>query len=62
MADLFKTTMMLRPSLRHVSIDWLLNALFIELEKQGKYALCFHADPTVFNHGSTTGEFQAWQR
>lgn len=61
-ACLFKAIILNQPSLRHVSIDWLLNALFIELEKQGKHSLCFHADPTVFNHGSTTGECKAWQR
>lgn len=61
-AGLFRSILSNSPELRHVSIDWLLNALFIELEKQGMKALCFHADPTVFNHGSTTGECKAWQR
>lgn len=61
-AGLFRSILSKSPNLRLFGIDWLMNALFIELEKQGMKTLCFHADPTVFNHGSTTGECTAWQR
>lgn len=50
------------PWLRLVSIDLMMNQLFVELEKQGIRSRCFHAVPAIFNHGSFTGEFQAWQR
>lgn len=61
-AGLFRSILSKSPNLRLFGIDWLMNALFIELEKQGMKTLCFHADPTVFNDGSTTGECTAWQR
>jgi len=46
-----------RPWLRLHQSDWLLNALFVRLEKQGLDCLCMHASPTIFSHGSVTGEY-----
>jgi len=47
------------PGLRLISIDWLLNKLFILSIPQHKY-LCYHADPPIFAHGSVSGSYSSW--
>jgi len=58
----FKSTLVRSPATRLISIDWMINKLLMELYRTGDSCVCFHADPTVFKHGSTTGDFQAWER
>jgi hypothetical protein len=58
----FKAALVRLPALRLIGIDWMINKLLIELHCAGGSCICFHADPTVFKHGSTTGDFQAWER
>lgn len=50
------------PLLRTIGVDWLMNKLFIILDKRAQRCTCFHADPTIFQHGSTTGIYKPWQR
>ena len=50
------------PLLRYVGIDWLFNKLFILQRLAGINADCIHSDPSIFKHGSFTGEFEAWER
>jgi hypothetical protein len=58
----FKAALIRAPAMRLISIDWMINKLLMELYRTGGSCVCFHADPTVFKHGSTTGDFQAWER
>lgn len=51
-----------RPWLRLIGVDWLMNMLFITMEKEGIACACMHADPTLVKHGSTTGDYVAWER
>ena len=46
-----------RPWLRLIGADWLMNSLFIRLADDGIECVCMHADPTVFEHGTATGEY-----
>lgn len=50
-----------RPWLRLIGIDWMMNSLFIQMESDGKECFCMHAVPTIFKHGTTTGEYVSWQ-
>lgn len=43
-----------KPYLRLISIDWLINYVFMEFEKQQIESLSFHFSPTIFRHGSMT--------
>lgn len=47
------------PGLRLISIDWLLNKLFILSIPDHKY-LCYHAEPSIFSHGSVSGKYSSW--
>ena len=51
-----------RPYYRLITIDWLMNRLFMDLEDSGIHGLCFHTDPLALQHGSFTGDFSAWER
>lgn len=62
MVTLFVEHLVRHPWLRLISIDWLMNKLFILSDLQEDQALCLHADPTVFVHGSTTGHYFSWQK
>lgn len=52
LAELFVSVLVRRPMWREINSDWLINQLFISLEETGIYALCFHAMPPIFKHGS----------
>lgn len=45
------------PELRLIGADWLMNKLFILAENEGVKGSCMHASPTIFKHGSVTGEY-----
>jgi GR25 family glycosyltransferase involved in LPS biosynthesis len=51
-----------KPWLRLIGVDWMMNALFVNLERDGADCACMHAEPTFFKHGSTTGEYVPWAR
>ena len=51
-----------RPRFRLVAIDWLINWMFMELGKAGTRVTCFHTEPPALQHGSFTGDFNAWER
>lgn len=59
--ELFVTHLVRRPWLRLLSIDWLMNKLFMLSDLRDDQALCLHADPSIFQHGSTTGHYVTWQ-
>ena len=57
----FCTTLTRRPWLRLMGVDWMMNSLFILMGEQVLDCICLHADPTIFKHGTTTGEYVSWQ-
>jgi len=57
----FCATLTRRPWLRLVGIDWMMNSLFILWGERVSDCICMHADPTIFKHGTTTGEYVSWQ-
>ena len=62
MIDRSMQFLLARPHFRLVAIDWLINWMFMELEKTGTHGACFHMDPPALQHGSFTGDFDAWER
>ena len=48
--------------LRLIGVDWIMNVLFILMEKAGIKCDCMHADETIFCHGSVTGLYKPWER
>lgn len=50
-------TTILRPHLRFIGADWLLNKLFIDLIESGCQIKCIHFESTILEHGSVTGRF-----
>jgi hypothetical protein len=60
LAIIFYKTLINKPWLRFIAIDWLLNALFILNEDQMSGGIFMHSDPTIFKHGSITGEYTSW--
>jgi len=61
LVDILKETLTRKPWLRLVGIDWMMNNLFILLRERVLDCICMHADPTIFKHGTTTGEYVSWQ-
>ena len=61
LAAVFYERITRRPWLRLIAIDWMMNKLFMQLTVNGLDCLCMHADPTIFKHGTATGEFVSWQ-
>ena len=57
----FIATLTRKPWLRLVGVDWLMNSLFILCGERLLDSICMHADPTIFKHGTTTGEYVSWQ-
>ena len=56
----FCKTLTRRPWLRLVGVDWMINSIFILGEEQVSDCICLHVDPTIFKHGTTTGEYVSW--
>lgn len=50
------------PACRTLAIDWLLNKLLVDNERNGVVVACFHMFPTIFEHGSASGRWAPWQR
>jgi hypothetical protein len=57
LVTIFYGTIIRRPWLRLIGADWLMNKLFILMGNDGVDCVCMHADPTIFEHGSATGEY-----
>lgn len=57
----FHSILTRRPWLRLIGIDWMMNSLFIQMENDGMESFCMHTAPTIFKHGTTTGEYVSWQ-
>jgi hypothetical protein len=58
---LFVQHLVRRPWLRLIGIDWMMNKLFILSDIADDQFYCTHTDPTMFQHGSTTGHYTTWQ-
>lgn len=48
------------PQSRELGIDWLFNALFLELMAEDASVTCWHADPPALIHGSLAGVTRSW--
>lgn len=57
----FHSILTRRPWRRLIGIDWMMNSLFIAMANDGLECVCMHAAPTIFKHGTTTGEYVSWQ-
>ena len=57
LAVAFHSILTRRPWLRLLGADWMMNSLFIAMENNGMESVCMHAAPTIFKHGSATGEY-----
>lgn len=57
----FNAILTRKPWLRLIGIDWMINSLFMSMGKDVSMVVCMHADPTIFKHGTTTGEYVSWQ-
>lgn len=62
LANHFHRVLTQKPWLRLIGVDWMMNTLFINLAREGIDCICMHAEPTIFKHGSTTGEYLPWAR
>ena len=49
------------PSVKYLTIDFLMNNLFIELGQDGINCRCMHFDPPLFEHGSFKGVYKQWR-
>jgi GR25 family glycosyltransferase involved in LPS biosynthesis len=58
---MFVETITRRPWVRLIGIDWMMNKLLMHIADEGVQCACMHSDPTIFKHGTTTGEFVSWQ-
>lgn len=58
-AKIFYFYLLRNPLLRLIGADWLLNKLFILSTPKYKY-FCYHANPTIFDHGSALGDYSSW--
>jgi hypothetical protein len=57
LAAIFLEILTQKPWLRLIGADWLINTLFIEMERRGINADCLHFEPTIFKHGTTSGDY-----
>jgi len=57
LANFFIEMVTKKPRLRLIGADWLMNKLFILAADKGVKCTCMHASPTIFKHGSLTGEY-----
>lgn len=62
LAATFYKTIVFRPWFRLIGVDWMMNALMIRMEQECRGCVCMHADPSIFKHGSVTGEYTPWTR
>jgi len=62
LAENFMNQISLKPSLRLVGIDWMMNAMFMRQRAERLTCRCIHFSPTLFGHGTFTGEYVSWQR
>lgn len=62
LATQFYQVLTRQPWLRLIGVDWMMNALFMNLVCADLDCICMHAEPTIFKHGSTTGEYLPWTR
>ena len=58
----FVSKLVEQPLLRLIGIDWLMNKLFISMGDDAEKCVCVHFYPTIFDHGSFTGQYISWQK
>ena len=48
------------PEVAALGIDWIVNATFLTAHEKGVEIQCWHAEPPVLLHGSTSGVTKSW--
>lgn len=48
------------PEVAALGIDWIINATFMTAHEKGVEVQCWHAEPPVLLHGSTSGVTKSW--
>lgn len=62
LVEKFLKYLIIYPTFRTIGVDWMMNQLAIVTEKNHIYIECYHCNPTIFKHGSITGEYLPWER
>lgn len=57
----FHNALIIKPWLRLIGVDWMMNNLLVLLDKSGMQCDCMHSEPSIFKHGTFTGEYVSWQ-
>lgn len=60
LAGIFLGILIRNPDLRLLNADWLVNRLFIMMERMGVSCTCIHANPSIFIHGSISNVYRSW--
>jgi GR25 family glycosyltransferase involved in LPS biosynthesis len=60
LADSFLSYIKSFPEQESLGIDWLINAVFLELARQRQEVTCVHSYPPILHHGSMTGISSSW--
>jgi hypothetical protein len=60
LANEFMAIVQRRPRLRLIGISGMINTMLMDMRKRGLACTAVHYDPTVFGHGSFTGDYVSW--
>ncbi|HON82097.1 MAG TPA: hypothetical protein PLN56_07340 [Methanoregulaceae archaeon] len=58
--NIFLDNILRKPHLRLIGIDWMINKLFININPDRNTFFCVHSDPSIFLHGTKSGEYKSW--
>jgi hypothetical protein len=62
LAEQFMAQIILKPELRLVGIDWMMNAMLMTLAANRVHCDALHFQPPIFNHGTFTGDYVSWMQ
>ena len=62
LVKIFVANLVKKPPLRIIGIDWLINKLFMLMSDNSNNCTCIHFNPTIFDHGSFSGQYISWQK
>ncbi|OYU16226.1 MAG: hypothetical protein CFE37_02465 [Alphaproteobacteria bacterium PA4] len=62
LAGHFLAILLRRPDLRLLGIDWMLNAMLMQLRRDGIAVTGLHHDPPIFGHGTFSGAYTSWMQ
>lgn len=62
LAGQYLAILLRRPELRLVGIDWMMNAMLMQLQRDGIVVTGLHHDPPIFGHGTFSGDYTSWMQ